>query len=152
MNEAKDKALRKAKHLCAKSEKCAKDIREKLRQWGTPVEFYEEIVEALYAGKFLDDLRYAESYVHDKIYLSKWGKQKVVFSLRMKNIPDVTVEKALQEVDSERYEKGLLELLQKKERSVKARNAYEKKAKLIRFGISRGFSMSEIDKILNEIE
>ncbi len=151
MSEVRDRALRKAKNLCARSEKCAKDIRAKLRQWETPVEFYEEIIEALYAGKFLDDLRYAESYVHDKIYLSKWGKQKVAFSLRMKNVADVTIEQALQEVDSERYEKGLLELLQKKERSVKARNAYEKKAKLIRFGMSRGFSTSEIDKALNKI-
>ncbi len=151
MSEERDRALRKAKNLCARSEKCAKDIREKLCQWKTPVEFYEEIIEILYAGKFLDDLRYAESYVHDKIYLSKWGKQKVAFSLRMKNIADVTIEQALQEIDNECYEKGLLELLQKKERSVKAKSVYEKKAKLIRFGVSRGFSMSEIDKILNEI-
>ncbi|PID89264.1 MAG: RecX family transcriptional regulator [Bacteroidia bacterium] len=151
MNEARDRALRKAKNLCAKSEKCAKDIKEKLRQWEIPIEFYEEIIEALYAGKFLDDLRYAESYVHDKIYLSKWGKQKVAFSLRSKDIADVTIQQALQEIDSERYEKGLLELLQKKEKSVKAKSVYEKKAKLIRFGVSRGFSMSEIDKILNEI-
>ncbi len=151
MNEEKKKALQKAMRLCSRSEKCAKDIREKLFQWKIVSDWHDEIIEQLYEQKFLDDRRYVESYVHDKIYLSKWGKQKVRFSLQCKEINANVIEDALATIDEQRYLDGLEKLLESKKKTVKAPTDYERMAKLIRFGQSRGFGMEEINKALNNI-
>lgn len=151
MNETKEKALHRAMQLCNRSEKCAKDIREKLSQWKVAENFHESIIADLYEGKFLDDMRYAQSYTHDKIYLSKWGRQKVYFGLKLKEIREEIIEKAVANIDEERYAEGLRELLEKKVKNVKAKSDYEKMAKLIRFGQGRGFTMSEINRALNQV-
>lgn len=151
MSDMKEKALRRAMQLCSRSEKSTKDIREKLKQWGVTEDLYESIITELREGKFLDAMRYARSYAHDKIYLSRWGKQKVFFALKIKEIEEGIIEQVLADIDSVRYEEGLRDLLETKKKSVKAKSDYEKMAKLIRFGQSRGFTMAEINKALNEI-
>lgn len=151
MNEKKEKALQKAMRLCSRREKSAKDIKDKLKVWKVEEEFHLDIVNALYEGKFLDDNRYAQSYVNDKIYLSKWGKQKVFFSLKIKEIPEEIIQKAIDEVEEERYQAGLVKLLEAKQKSIKAISDYEKIAKLVRFGQSRGFTIDEVNKALNQI-
>ncbi len=112
MNEEKKKALQKAMRLCRRSEKCAKDVREKLFHWKIASDWHDEIIAQLYEQNFLDDRRYVESYVHDKIYLNKWGKQKVRYALQLKGLLASLVNEILEEVDKERYELGLLNLLQ----------------------------------------
>lgn len=151
MKDMKEKALQRAMRLCSRSEKSGKDIKEKLQQWGVPSELHEEIITQLYEQQFLDDKRYANSYVHDKIYLSKWGRQKVFFALKYKNIEEQIITKTIATIDEERYQEGLRHLLEKKAKSISAKNTYEQIAKLIRFGQSRGFTTAEINKALNEI-
>ncbi len=151
MNEKTKKGLQQAMRLCSRSEKCAKDIKDKLRQWQIDEEAHQEIIQQLYEQKFLDDVRYTECYVNDKIYLSKWGKQKVRFALKYKEISEFVIEDALALIDEERYLCGLEKLLASKRKTVKASTDYEKMAKLIRFGQSRGFTISEINKALNNV-
>lgn len=151
MNEMKEKGLQKAMRLCSRSEKSALDIRQKLRQWDIEKGLHEEILKELYKANFLDDMRYAKGYVHDKVYLNKWGKQKVYFALKMKEIPEHIIEEAVATIDQKRYEEGVLSLLKNKEKSLKVASSYDKMAKLIRFGQSRGFTMTEINKALNNI-
>lgn len=151
MNEMKEKGLQKAMRLCSRSEKSARDIRQKLQQWNIEKELHKEILKELYAANFLDDMRYAQGYVHDKVYLNKWGKQKVYFALKMKEVPEHIIEEAIATIDEQRYEEGLLNLLKTKEKSLKETSSYDKMTKLIRFGQSRGFTMTEINKALNNI-
>lgn len=151
MSESKQEALQKAMRLCSRSEKSPKDIREKLKQWNISASFHEEILEELHAKNFLNNMRYAQGYVHDKAYLNQWGKQKICFALRLKDIPQETIERAIATIDEQRYEEGLAKLLQTKQKTLKAASDYEKIAKLIRFGQGRGFTMAEINKALNHI-
>lgn len=151
MTKEKEKALQKAMRLCSRSEKCAKDIREKLYQWEVPNEFYDEIIETLYDKNFINDKRYAECFANDKIYLSKWGKQKVRFSLKMKGISENLITNAIDTIDTARYNEILRKLLIAKKKTIKASSDYERLAKLIRYGQGRGFTATEINQALNGI-
>ncbi|PVX50834.1 regulatory protein [Balneicella halophila] len=147
----KEKALDKAMRLCSRSEKCAKDVKNKLLQWKVSANLHSDIITELYDKNFLNDARYAKSYVNDKINLSRWGKQKIFFALKLKEIPEDIIQQALDEVDTERYLNGLVTLLETKQKNLKADSDYEKMGKLIRYGQSRGFTMSEINIALNRI-
>lgn len=154
LNQEQTDAYQKAASLCSKSEKCANDILLKLTGWGLDENDAEVVLERLVAEKFVDDERYARSFVRDKFRFNKWGKVKISYQLRAKWINPGIIDIALQEIDSETYWKVLVDLLSEKNQGLNVANPYELKAKLMRFAQSRGFEMdliySAIDEILNE--
>lgn len=99
--------------------------------------------------KYIDDARYSHSFINDKLRFGKWGKAKIVFALRQKQIPQETIDEAFEEFSDELLVQSLKPLLDKKLKSVKGRTEYEKRAKVIRFGLDRGFSMPDILKCLD---
>ena len=127
--------LDKAEAYCARSEHCAADVRRKLYEWGTPTDFYDEILEKLYAMDFLDDTRFCQAYVHDKLEYQHWGRIKIQAGLRALQLPENSICNALETIDRERY----VEIL----RDVAIRSGKTDSA-LMRFLLQRGFSYEEI--------
>lgn len=133
---------------CSASEKSLFDVREKLLAWGVSDDDAPAILERLQAEKFIDQERFARAFVRDKFRFSHWGKIKIAFNLRQKEIPTPLIQEALEEISDEDYNELLINLLQTKSRSVKAKTDYEKRGKLFRFAQSRGFEPGVILKIL----
>ena len=71
--------------------------------------------------------------------------------LRMKQLPSSLIEEAVLHLDKEEYHSALSVLLQKKKDGIKARNAYERNGKLIRFALGRGYEMNDILNCLKEM-
>ena len=69
----------------------------------------------------------------------------------MKHIPSDCISDAMDEIDEEEYLSVLASLLQKKMRSVKAVNDYERNGKLIRFAAGHGYEMDDILQCLKQI-
>ena len=69
-----------------------------------------------------------------------------------KTFPDEIIKKALDSIDNETYKQTLVNLLSVHRRSVKAKNQYDLKAKLLRYGLSKGFESSLLYDLLNESE
>lgn len=134
----------KAEAYCSLAEHCRAEVMAKLSQWGMSPEITEKIVGYLEKERFVDELRYAKAFVRDKYRFNQWGRIKIVQALRFKQITSADITKALEEIDEEEYLAVLGSLLQKKQRTVKASNDYERKGKLIRFAASRGYEMEEI--------
>ena len=141
--------LSKAMAICSKSEHCISDIREKLDSWGINQSDSERIIRALIKENFLNEERYASAFVKDKFRYNKWGKMKISAHLKYKKIQSETITSALELIDSDEYRKVLTELISSHEKSVKAKTSYELKAKLFRYGISKGFESSILYDILN---
>ena len=57
----------KAEAYCASAEHCIWDVRQKLRQWGATNEDAESIIAHLQAERFVDEQRYCNAFVHDKL-------------------------------------------------------------------------------------
>lgn len=142
-------ALSKAMSLCAASEHCTGDIAAKLRVWGLDNDKSAELIGVLVKENFINDERYAMSFVKDKFKYNKWGKIKISAHLRAKNIPKACIDTALRSIDNEEYINTLKELIATHSRSVKSKNKFDFKAKLLRFGLSRGFESSLLYDLLN---
>ena len=130
-------AYQKLTDLCARSEHCQQEMIEKMRQWGVSE---EEQAEVMY-----------RAFIYDKIRYNKWGRRKVEQALWMKRIDDSISKPLLDEVDDEEYLKILRPMLKQKRKSTKADSEYELTMKLIKYAMSRGFTMDIIKQCI-EVE
>ena len=119
--------------------------------WGLSVEEMEPVIEQLIAEKYLDDERFARAFVKDKFRFNHWGKQKIAHMLRAKNISSEILELAFEEIDEDGYSDELRKLLIDKEKSLKAKDKYDKRNKLMRFALGRGFESNKVYEIFKEL-
>ncbi|MDE5981149.1 MAG: RecX family transcriptional regulator [Bacteroidaceae bacterium] len=142
------KALSKAAALCVRQEMCVSQIRARLDRWLVTPEAQERIIGRLLAERFIDEARFATAYARDKFRHNGWGPMRIDSQLRLLHIADTHRRAALDELPTEEQSDTLVRLLEKKAQSVKGKNNYERRGKLIRFALGRGFQMDEIMKNL----
>jgi len=145
-------ALNKAMALCASREYSSEDIRLKLNSWGLDASGAISVISTLIKENFINDKRYAEAFVKDKYKQNKWGKVKIAAHLRLKNIPSEIIESALATIDDGQYRQTIRDILTSHRRFIKAKNQFDLKGKLLRFGLSKGFESHILYDILNEME
>lgn len=147
-----DNALKKAMSLCAGREYCTGDIREKLHSWGITGDECDKILSVLKKEGFLDDRRYASAFVSDRLRQNKWGKIKIASMLRSRGIDDKIITNALEEIDNDEYQRIIREEIISHRRTIKSKNKYDLKGKLLRFGMSRGYESHLLYDLLNDLD
>lgn len=149
----KEQALGKAASLCSLSEHCSFQIRERLSEWGVSDEDAEEIINHLMEERYIDNLRFARAYCHDKFLYSHWGRIKITQMLRHLRLSSEEIAEGLATIQEEEYRKALEDALRSKDRTLKDADKYQRKGKLVRHLLSRGFEMElaieAVDEHLN---
>lgn len=135
--------------LCAQAEHCQYEMTEKMRRWNLPEEAQAHVMERLILERYVDDGRFARAFVKDKVRYNKWGRRKVEQALWQKHIAEDIRQQVLDEIDDGEYIAVLRPLLQQKRKTVKAVNDYELNGKLIKFAMSRGFTMDIIKQCIS---
>ena len=130
--------------LCAQAEHCQWEMLEKMRRWELPEEAQARVMQRLVSERYVDDERYAQAFVKDKIRYNKWGRRKVEQALWQKRIDEEIRKRVLDEVDDDEYLSVLRPLLKQKCKSTKAQSDYELNQKLMRFALGRGFTFDII--------
>lgn len=146
-----EQILIKLTNICARGEHCLHEMRTKMTRLEIDENTQQRVCDYLVKEKYIDEERYARFFINDKIKFNHWGRRKVEQALYMKRIPKETYTKFLDEIEEESYEDVLMPLLKNKAKTVKANSEYEKKAKLIRFAMQRGFLYDQITKCLDKI-
>lgn len=141
-------ALNELMAMCAKAEHCEHEMQEKMRRWGLSDDVQAKIMARLVADKFVDDERYAEAFVRDKLRFNKWGRRKIDQALWAKHVSEDIRQRALDSIADKEYIEILRPLLKQKSRSVRANSDYEAKMRLIKFALSRGFDYDIIEQCL----
>ena len=135
--------------LCAQAEHCQWEMLEKMRRWEVPEEAQARVMQRLVKEKYVDDERYAEAFVKDKIRYNKWGRRKVDQGLWQKHIDADIRKRVLDEVDDDEYLSVLRPLLKQKRKTTKADSDYELNQKLVRFALGRGFTFDIIRQCID---
>ena len=147
-----EQALQKLAALCSQSEHCTLEMKEKMTRWGIDEDAQQRVVEYLVANRYVDDRRYARSFVNDKLKYNKWGPRKIEQSLWMKHIDESIQREALDDVDNEEYISVLRPLLTSKRKTTKAETDYEMNQKLLRFAIGRGFTFEQVKEVIDDVD
>lgn len=147
-----EKCVARAAKICSTSEKCSYDISEKLINWGINEEEAEKAISYLKKNQFLDDNRYAQFFVKDKLKFNRWGRIKIAYALRRKQIEAAIIEDAIGTIDESLYKELLDQLIAAKIKSVGNIHHAPGKAKILRFAAQRGFTSEEIFGSLKRLE
>ena len=137
----------RAAAYCAAAERFEQDVRAKLSQYGATESQADTIVGYLIRNNYLNPLRCATAFAHDKLRFAGWGRIKIRYALRMKNVPDVVVSEALASIGEDDYLSRLKSILQAKKRTLTG-DDYTVRGKLMRFAASRGFEADVVVKVL----
>lgn len=134
---------------CAVTEYCCADMRRMMARWDLLADAQERILMRLQREGFVDEKRYASAFVRDKFRYNKWGVVKIIQQLRLKGIASDIIDEAVKEIDDDESLATLRKLIESKRGTVKGKSDYEINCKLLRFALSRGFSMDSINKVLH---
>lgn len=141
-------AYQKLSALCAMSEQCCQDVLQKLKRWEVEPTMAERIVAKLVKERFIDEERYARAFVRDKFRYNHWGRVRIEMELKKRKIAQRHIEIGMEELKEEDNLETLRQIIEKKLPSVKGKNEYEIKGKLIRFALGRGFEMEDVLKVV----
>ena len=142
-------ALNKAAAYCTLTERCTGEVNAKLIAWGIESAARQRIIKRLTEEKFIDDKRYCQSFVNDKMRFNHWGRIKIRAKLIEKRLPRELIADALENIDEEEYNNVLRTLIANKAKEVSTDEERKRREKLLRFAASRGFEPSIIMKQMN---
>lgn len=129
---------------CNKAERCQGDLEAKMHRWGASREIIARSIERLRKSNLFDDARFASAFVHDKSSLQRWGVRKIRMYLKAKSISDAEINAALESINTEENLNNIRQLAAGKMKSIKGKNDYERKMKLVQFLLRKGFTGDQI--------
>ena len=124
---------------CSLAERCVNDIHKKIKAEGLSTEAEKRITGYLLREKFINEKRFCSSFVNDKFKFNHWGRIKICYELKSRNIPQDIYLDAVENIDEDEYISVLRDLLKNKKRTTKGRSPQDVFQKLCRFAASRGF-------------
>ena len=145
-------ALQSLMRMCARSERSSGDALRLMKRWGVADDDARKVLARLQSERFIDDARYAEAFVRDKLNLSGWGAYKIKMSLRAKGISREVIEEVVAPmIEATDMTERLEEMMQRKMRTLKYSSPYDAKTKLIRFAASRGYDLEQAIECASKI-
>lgn len=145
------KAKEKIEAFCAYQDRCHFEVENKLKNLGVDMEDVNALLAHLIEYKFLDEQRFADSFVSGKVTIKKWGRTKIKYHLKQKRVSPKCIESALQKIDDSIYLSNLKKLAQLKFEEKKG-TQYERKLKTMRFLYQRGYESDEIKSVMVDFE
>ena len=136
--------------LCSRREYCRKDVLKKvMTALDGDAAKAEEVVGKLVEERYVDDRRYAAAFARDKASIAGWGAAKIRYMLAAKGVDREIIALALEEIDVNRADARLEKLMENKARSLK--DDPQRRIKLLRFGIGRGYAYEEVSSMIDRI-
>jgi regulatory protein len=83
--------------------------------------------------------------------MNQWGREKIKYALRQKQVSDYSIKKALKEINDSDYKKTLHKLAAQKLKTLKSEtNIFSKKKKLQDYLLQKGFEGELVREVVNE--
>jgi regulatory protein len=146
---SKEEALQKAKQYCAYQERCHSEVKEKLYSLGTNKKEVDELLSELISDNYLNEERFAIQFAGGKFRIKQWGRIKIKYALKQKQVSEYCIKKALKAIDEKDYTKTAEKLFEQKLKTLKAeKNIFIKKRKLQDHLLQKGFETSIVSKLI----
>lgn len=145
----KEQALQKLKHYCAYQERCHSEVKEKLYQLGVWKKDHDEIIAALIEENYLNEERFAIAYAGGKFRVKQWGRVKIKYELKQKQVSDYSIKKAMKQIDEEEYLSVLNKLAKEKYTALKNEQYLVRKKKTMDYLAAKGFE-AELVRMVTE--
>jgi regulatory protein len=144
----KEQALQKLKHYCAYQERCHAEVRDKLYQLGVWKKDHDELISNLIEAQYLNEERFAIAFAGGKFRMKQWGRVKIKYELKQKQVSDYSIKKALKQIDSDEYLRVADKLAREKYVALKDEQYLIRKKKTMDFLVQKGYEHDIINGII----
>lgn len=147
----REQALQKLKQYCAYQERSHYEVQQKLWDLGVRRAEHDEIVATLIEEDYVNEERFAKAFAGGKFRMKDWGRKKIYYALKEKQVSEYSIKKAMKEIDDEDYKKVLLDLAEKKYASLKGEQYLVRRKKTMDYLLHKGYEPDLVSKAINEI-
>ena len=145
-----EQALQKLKHYCAYQERCHSEVKEKLYSLGVWKNEHDAIISALIEEDYLNEERFAIAFAGGKFRMNQWGRIKIKYELRQRQVSDYSIKKALQQIKESEYSAMLKKLAKEKYASLKNEQHLIRKKKTIDYLLQKGSEMELVRGVVGD--
>jgi regulatory protein len=147
---SKEEGIQKLKHYCGYAERSHQDARQKAYSLGLWKNEVEEIVAWLISEKYLDEERYATQFASSHLNQKKWGRVKITYELKQRQVSSWCIKNALKQINEEEYLRIFQKLAGDKWALLNGEgDKFAKKRKLQDYLLQKGF---ERDLVIGELK
>ena len=143
-------ALQKLRHYCGYQERCHSELKEKLYRLGVFKNEHDSIIATLIEEDYLNEERFAIAFAGGKFRVKQWGRVKIKYELKQKQVSEYSIKKAIQQIKENEYRDVLKRLADEKYAAVKNEQHLVRKKKTIDYLLQRGFEMELVRGIVGK--
>jgi regulatory protein len=147
----KEAALQKLQSYCAYQERCHQEVTSKLYELGLHGDAADAIISKLIEDNFLNEERFATAYARGKFRMKSWGKIRIRQELKMRHIPEYSIQQGMKAIDTEGGYVETLERILKYKATEYADNDRLKGDKLYAFALRKGFESDLVAETLRRL-
>ena len=143
-------AQKKLEHYCAYQERCHKEVVTKLKEFGMIPAAIDTIVTKLIQENYLNETRFAQSFARGKFRIKKWGKNRILRELKIRQISPYNIKMGMKEISDNAYQETFYHLFERRKQEVAHLSKAEQKKKIFSYLSYRGWEHQRIYNALNE--
>ena len=102
-------------------------------------EAIDVIIVHLLEHNYLNEARFAKTFVRGKFRIKHWGRRRLSLELKKKDISQVNIRTALSEIEDLEYVEVFAQLAEKKASTINETNVFKKRKKFIDYFLYRGW-------------
>lgn len=144
-------AQKKLEYYCTYQERCHKEVIAKLKTLGMIPSVIDKIISELIKANYLNETRFTQSFVRGKFRIKKWGKNRILQELKVRDISSFNIKLGMKEISDDNYQKTFYELFEKRRREVKQLTKTEQKKKIFSYMSYRGWENSKVYEALRDL-
>jgi regulatory protein len=109
----------------------------------------DAIIHYLIEHNYVDELRYASAVTRGKFNQRKWGRLKIMFELRGKQVPETLIKQAFDtDISARNYELAIQELYLQKIKEYPDASPLIRKDKAIKFLLGKGYEYPIVEQTI----
>ena len=143
-NEAFLKGLAQMQRYCDYQDRCSYEVKQRMYSLGINTSWHNDILTSLMENQYLDESRFAKSFVRGKFNNKYWGRIKIKAALRHKRLENATIDEALMSINEEEYIQHISILIKDKIRLMGEIKEAKDKKRLLNYLLQKGYESEEI--------
>ncbi len=144
----KEQVLPKLKQYCAYQERSHAEVKKKLYSYGLYKVDVENVISQLIEENYLNEERFAIQFAGGKFRIKQWGRKKIEYALKEKQVSSYSIKKAMKQIEEADYLKVLLHVTTKKWALLKGEQRLNREAKTRAYLLQKGFENDLIGKAI----
>ena len=146
-----EQALQKARHYCGYQFRCHQEVKDKLYSFGLRRQDVEAALATLVEEDYLNEERFAVQFAGGHFRLKQWGKVKIRYELKQRQVSDYCIKKALAAIEEDDYLKTLDRLATAKWETLKGETGFARRGKLQEYLVRKGYEQDVIGEIIKSV-